>query len=78
MRLIACNIGKEPIVLDDVDTLVDDVLSTGSSSRLSLSPTKDTRGSAKAKSHKRPLQHLAISDVVSGASRRARREASRR
>ena len=75
---IARNRGKEPIIPDDVDTPTDDELSSSSSPSLSLSPVKNVRDSTKARSHKRPLHHLALSDVVSGASRRARREASKR
>ena len=78
MRPITRNRGQEPIVPDDVDTLEDDELSLGSSSPLSLSPTKDTQGSIKEKSHKTPLQHPAFINVISGASRRVRREAGRR
>ena len=78
MRSISPNRGKESIVPNDVDTLADDELSLDSSSPLSFSSAKDTQGSTKAKSHKRPLQHSALSDVVSGASCRERREAGRR
>ena len=53
---ITRNKGKEPVILDDVDTPVDDELSSGSSPSLSLSPTKNARESAKAKSRKRPSQ----------------------
>ena len=69
---------KEPIIPDEVDTPTNDELSLSSSLSLSLSPTKNARESAKAKSHKRPSHHPAFSDAVSGASRRARRETSRR
>ena len=78
MRPIAHNKGKEPIIHDDVDTPANDELSSASSSPLSLSLAKDTRGRKKAKSHKRPSQHLAITDAVSGASRRTRTEAVKR
>ena len=47
----ARNKGKDPIVPDDVDTLVDDELSSGSSPSLSLSLSKDARRSTKTKSH---------------------------
>ena len=40
-RLIAHNKGKKPIVPDDVDTPVDDELSSGSSPSLSLSSEKE-------------------------------------
>ena len=53
-------------------------MSSGSSPPLSLSPTKDARGSTKTKLRKRPSHHPTFSDVVSGTSRRARREAVRR
>ena len=75
---IARNNGKEFIVPDDVDTSADDELSLSSSPSLSLSPTKNAQESAKAKTRKRPSHHPAFSDVVSGASRRARREGDRR
>ena len=75
---IAHKRGKEPIIPNDVDTPADDELSSRSSSPSSLSPAKDARGSTKAKLHKRPSQHPAFSDVVSGAFRRVRREAGKR
>ena len=74
----ARNKGKEPITLVNVDTLVDNELSLGNSPPLSISQVNDARGSAKAKSRKRPSHHLAFSDSISGTSRRARREAGRR
>ena len=70
--------GKELIILDDVDTLTDDELSSGSSPSLSLSLTKNARESAKAKLRKRPSHHLAFRDVVSAVSCRARKKTSRR
>ena len=73
MHSIARSKGKELIVPDDVDTLVDDELSSGSSLSLSLSLTKITR----AKSHKRPLLHPVFNDTISCASHRARRKASK-
>ena len=76
--LIARNRRKEPIVPNDVNTPIDDELSSGSSSPSSLSPTKDARGSTKAKSHKRSSQHPVFNDTVSRTSRRARREAGMR
>ena len=69
---------KEPIILDDVDTLTDDELSSSSSPSLSLSPTKNAWENAKVKSRKSLSHHPAFSNAVSGASRRARRETSRR
>ena len=74
----ARNKGNDSIVPDDVNTPTDDELSLGSSPSLSLSPTKDARGSTKTKSRKRLSHHLAFNDAFSGASRRARRKASRR
>ena len=88
MHPIAHNKGKEPIVPDDVNTPANDELSIRSSLSLSLSSTKNAQESTKAKSRKRPSplvmplvvlkHHLAFSDAISGASRRARREAGRR
>ena len=74
----ARNKGKELIVPDNVDTPTDNELSSGSSPSLSLSPTKDARGSTKTKSLKRSSHHPAFSDAVSGASRRARIEVGRK
>ena len=74
----AHNKGKEPIIHDDVDTPIDDELSSSSSPSLSLSQAKDARGSTKTKSRKRPSHHPTFSDAVSGASRRVRREAGKR
>ena len=42
VHMISRNRGKEPIVPNDVDTSVDDELSSGNSSPLSLSPAKDS------------------------------------
>ena len=67
------NKGNEPTVPDDVDIPADDELSLDSSPSLSLSHAKDSRGSTKAKSRKRPSHHPTFSDAVSDASRRARR-----
>ena len=72
------NKGKEPTVSDDADTPADNELSSGNSPSLSLSPTKNAREGAKAKSHKRPSHHPAFSNAISGTSRRARREISGR
>ena len=74
----ASNKGKEPVVSDDVDTPADDELSLGSSPYLSLSPTKNARERAKAKSRKRPSHHPTLSNIASGVSRREMREISRR
>ena len=74
MQPTARDKGNEPIAPDDVDTSVDNELSSSSSLSLSLSPTKNARESKKTRSHKRPLSHHA----VSSASRRARREAGKR
>ena len=53
-------------------------MSSGSSPSLSLSSIGNAWESLKAKSRQRPSRHLAFSDVINGASRRARRETSRR
>ena len=76
--MIARDKGKGPIALADVDTPVDDELSLGSSPSLNLSPTNNTRESIRTRSCKRPSPHSAFSDVVSGASCRARREVGKR
>ena len=70
MHQITHNKKKEPIVPDDVDTLTDDELSSGSSPLLSLSPTNNTRAKLRKRSSHRP----AFSNTVSGVSCRARRE----
>ena len=70
--------GKGPIPPDDVDTPADDELTSSSSPSLNLSLEKDTRESTRTRSCKRPSPHLAFSDVVSGASPRARREVGKR
>ena len=75
---IACNRGKELVISDDVDTPIDDELSSSSSPSWSLSLAKNARESTKARSHKRPSHHPAFSVAVSGKSHRARREAGRR
>ena len=78
MHLIAHDRGKEPIIPDDVDIPTDDDLSSSSSPSLSLSSAKIARENAKAKSRKRPLHHPTSNNVISGASHKARREATRR
>ena len=70
--------GKGPIVPDNVDTPMDDELSSGNSLSLNLSLTKNTRESIRTRFRKRPSSHLAFSDAISGASGKARREAGRR
>ena len=60
------------------DRALHDELSSTSSPSSSLSPTKNARENAKAKSRKSLSHHPAFSDVVSGASRRTTRETSRR
>ena len=67
MNQIASNRGKEPIVLDNVDTPVDDELTSGSSPSLSLSSAKNAQENTKAKSRKKPLHHPAFNDAISGA-----------
>ena len=78
IHLITRNRGKELIIPDDVDTPVDDELSSSSSSSLSFSPTKNAQESTKVKSRKRPLHLPALSDAVSGITRKAWREGGRR
>ena len=75
---IARNRGKDPIIPDDVDTPADDEFSSGNSPSLSLSLVKNSRESTKAKSRKRPSHLPALSDVISGASHRARKEVGKR
>ena len=69
--------GKGLVALGDVDTPVDDELSSGSSPSLNLSLVKNTRESTRTRSSKRPSPHPAFSDAVSGASRKVRRELGR-
>ena len=75
---ITRNKGNELIIPNNVDTLEDDELSSGNSPSLRLSPTKNARENVKAMSCKRPSHHPAFSNAVSGISRKARKEASRR
>ena len=63
--------GKEPIIPSDVDTPVDDELSSGSSPN--LSPAKSSR----ARTCQRHLHHPAFSNADYGMFRRARREIGR-
>ena len=74
MHPIPLNRGKESVILDDVDTPIDDELSSGSSLSLSRSLAKNARGSTKAKLRNKPLHRLAFIDAISGLSRKARRE----
>ena len=76
--MVALNKGKEPIILDDIDTPTDDELSLGSSPSPNLSLAKNAWVSTKTRSRKRPSPHPTFSDAVSGASCKARREAGRR
>ena len=75
---IAHNKGKEPIIPDNVDAPADDELSLGIS--LSMSPPlgRNTRGNTSAKSRWKHSHRPAFSDVVNGASSRARRETNRK
>ena len=66
------------MVPNDIDTPENDELSSGSSLSLNLSPVKNARESTKIRSYKRPSPHLTFSDASSGASRKARREVSKR
>ena len=70
-HLTASGKGKKPIVPNDVDTLADDELPSGSSPN--LSPAK----SSKDRSRKRHLHCLAFSNADNGTFRRARREIGR-
>ena len=74
MHPVAHNKWKEPIVPDNIDTPIDDELSSGNSPSSSLLPTKNAQESTKTRSRKRPLPHPAFSDVVNGPSRMAMRE----
>ena len=76
--LVTPNKWKETVIHNNVDTLTEDELSSGSSPSLSLSSTKNARESIKAKSRKKPSHHLAFSDAVSGTFRKERKEAGRR
>ena len=78
MQPIAHDKGKGTVVLDDVNTPADDDLSSNSYPSLNLLLTRNTRESIRIILHKRPSPHHAFSDTISGASRRARREAGRR
>ena len=75
---ITCDKRKGPIVPDNVNTPADNELSSGSSPSLNLSLAKNTRESIRIRSRKRPSPHHAFSDAISSASRKARREVSRR
>ena len=77
-QLISRDKGKRPVVPDDVNTLADDELSSGSSPSLNLSSAKNTRESIRTRSCKRPLPHPSFNDAISGASCRVRREVGRR
>ena len=70
-QLITRNKGKGPVVPGDIDTLVDDELSSGSSPSLNLSLAKNTQESTRTRSRNRLSPHPAFSDAISGASRRA-------
>ena len=71
---IARNKGKEPIVLDDVDTPVDDELSSGNSPSLSLSLAKNVKKGTKAKSCKRHrLILLSLMPLVGHLARQGER-----
>ena len=73
MHPIARNKVKKPTIPDDVNTPTNDELSSSSSPSLSLSLAKNTR----AKSLNRFSHCPTFSDIVSGASRQARREVGR-
>ena len=71
-HLTARNKGNEPIILDNIDTPVDDELSSGSSP--DLSPAKTSR----ARSGQRCSHHPAFINVDSGTFNQLRRQTSRR
>ena len=75
---IARDKGKGPVVPNDVDTLANDELYSCSSPSLNLLLAKNTWERTKTRSRKMHFPHPAFSDVASGASCKARREASRR
>ena len=77
MHPIAHNKGKEPIIPDNVNTPANDELSSSNSPSLSLSSAKNAHECKKARSRKRSSHHPAFSDVVSGTSHRAGREAGK-
>ena len=72
------NKGKEHVISGDNDALTDDELSSERSSSTSPSPGRYARGSIRAKLRRKHSHSLALSDAVSGASRRAREQADRR
>ena len=72
------NKGKGPLSLHNIDTPTNNELSSGSSPFLNLSLAKNTQENIRTRLRKRPLPHLAFNDTVSGASRKARKEAGRR
>ena len=64
------NRGKEPIILNEVDTPADDELSSGSSPPLGLSPAKNIR----AKLHKKTTHRPAFSNGVPPSKERGMEE----
>ena len=78
MQPIACDKGKGFVVPDNVNTLANEELSSGSSPSLNISLAKNTEENKRTRSRKRPSPYPTFSDANSGASRKARREADRR
>ena len=62
----------------DGNTTTDDELSSERSPPTSPPSGRDARGSIRAKSGRKYSHHLTLNDAVSGASRRARKQADRR
>ena len=69
---IVRNKGKESVISGDSDGLADDELSSGRSSSMSPPPRRNARGITRAKSQRKHLHRPALSDAISGASRRAK------
>ena len=69
---IVHNKGKELIISGDGDNPANDGLSSGRSPSMSPPPGRNARGSTRVKSLRKHSHRLALSDAISGASRRAR------
>ena len=75
---IARNKGKEPVIPYNVNAPANDELSLGRSPSMSPPLGRNAQGSTRAKSRRKHSHRPAFSDVVSGASGRARREVHRK
>ena len=75
---IVHNKGKEPIIFGDGDAPADDELSSGRSPSTSPPPGRNARGSTRAKSLRKHSHRPTLSDAISGASRRARKQLDKR